>query len=55
MDVPAPAHPQLGPIEAQHMALKRPLACRYFESVDELGDAIAQNEMKSAEIKVYAT
>ena len=37
------------------MALKRLLAGRYFESVDELGDAIAQNEMKAVEIKACAT
>ena len=42
----------------RYMALKRLLAGRYFESVDELRDAIVQivqNEMKAVEIKVYAT
>ncbi len=50
-----PHAPQLSPIEVQYMALKRPLAGRYFESVDELRNPIAQNEMDAMEIKVYAT
>ena len=54
-----PLHtPQLNSIEVQYMALKRLLAGRYFESVDEIRDAIiqiVQNEMKPVEIKVYAT
>ena len=53
-----PHAPQLNPIEVQYMVLKRLLAGRYFENVDELRDAIVQivqNEMKAIEIKVYAT
>ena len=51
----SPHTPQMNSIEAQHMVLKRLLAGWYFESVDELRDAIAQNEMKAVEIKEYAT
>ena len=50
-----PYTPQLNPIEVQYMALKRLLAGQYFESVDELRDAIVQNEMKPVEIKGYVT
>ena len=46
---------QLNPIEVQYMVLKRLLAGRYFESVDELRDAIAQNEMNAVEINGYGT
>ena len=49
-----PHAPQPNPIEAQYVALKRLLAGRYFESVDELKDAITQNE-KPVEIKGYVT
>ena len=41
-----PHAPQLNPIEVQYVVLKRLLAGGYFESVDELGNAITQNEMK---------
>ena len=53
-----PYTPQLNPIEVQWRVLKRLLAGRYFEGVDELRDAIVQivqNEMKAVEIKVCAT
>ena len=50
-----PYTPQLNPIEVQYMVLKRLLAGRCFESVDELRNAITQNEMKPVEINVYAT
>ncbi len=50
-----PYTPQLNLIEVQYMVLKRLLASQYFESVDELRDAIAQNEMKPVEIKGYTT
>ena len=53
-----PYTPQLNPIEVQWRVLKRLLAGRYFESVDELRDAIVQivqNEMNAVEINVYAT
>ena len=50
-----PYTPQLNPIEVQYVVLKRLLAGRYFESVDELRDAIAQNEMNAVEINGYGT
>ena len=49
-----PHAPQPNPIEAQYVAPKRLPAGRYFESVDELGDAITQNE-KPVEIKGHVT
>ena len=45
-----PYTPQLNPIEVQYAVPKRLLAGRYFESVDELRNAIPQNEMKPVEI-----
>ncbi len=51
----APARPQMNPIEVQYMVLKRLLAGRYLESVDDLRDAITQTEMRSVEIKGYVT
>ena len=50
-----PYTPQLNPIEVQYAVPKRLLAGRYFESVDELRNAITQNEMKPVEIKGCAT
>ncbi len=53
-----PYTPQLNRIEVQWRVLKRLLAGRYFESVDELRDAIVQivqNEMKPVEINGYVT
>ena len=45
----------MNPIEVQYMVLKRLLAGRYLESVDDLRDAITQTEMRSVEIKGYVT
>ena len=41
---------QLNPIRVQWRMLKRLLAGRYFETADELRDAITQNKMKPVEI-----
>ena len=51
-----PYTPQLNPIEVQWSVLKRLLAGRYFETVDDLRDAIVkiiQDEMKPVKIMDY--
>ena len=54
-DLPAPGHPADKPDRGAVHGAQAPAGRRYFESVDELGDAIAQNEMDAIEINVYAT
>ena len=53
-----PYTPQLNPMEIQWRELKRLLACRYFDSLEELKDAIkaiAQKELKPVKIMSYLT
>ena len=53
-----PHTPQLNPIEIQWIVPKRLLACRYFETLDELRDAIGaiiRGEMKPVRLMPYMT
>ena len=53
-----PHTPQLNPIEIQWRVLKRLLACRYFETLEELKnaiEAIVQGEMKPVRLMPYLT
>ncbi|MCE2507806.1 MAG: transposase, partial [Nitrosopumilaceae archaeon] len=53
-----PHTPQLNPIEIQWRVLKRLLACRYFETLEEIKnaiEAIVQGEMKPVRLMPYLT
>ena len=53
-----PHTPQLNPIETQWRVLKRLLACRHFETLDELQNAIKaiiRGEMKPVRLMAYLT